>query len=136
MASTTASSIPGALAAASPATQAVERPNAISLRAQMDEVRRLSSMLKAISHESRLIILCALLEGPKAVSELESILELRQPAVSQQLARLRGDRLVRTHRQGKMIYYALAEDAQVRDLVAFLCDMLKNGPREEANRRA
>ncbi len=129
MTNTTANSLPGAFSATT--QPASERPDAISLRDRMDDVRRLSSMLKAISHESRLIILCALLDGPKAVSELESILELRQPAVSQQLARLRGDRLVRTHRQGKMIYYALADDADVRRLVAFLCEMLNNGARED-----
>ena len=103
-----------------------ERPESVSLRARFGDLRRASAMLKAIAHESRLIILCALLEGDKAVSELESILELRQPAVSQQLARLRGDRLVRTRREGKMIYYSLSEDPEVRAIVAFLCDLFKN----------
>jgi len=121
---------------ASPAAESAPRPQSISLREQFGDVQRASTILKAIAHESRLIILCALLEGDKAVSELESILELRQPAVSQQLARLRGDRLVRTHRKGKMIYYSLADDEQVRAIVAFLCNLFKNSRREENARRA
>lgn len=76
--------------------------------------KRASDFLKALAHESRLMILCILAEGEKSVSELEDILSLRQPTVSQQLARLRADGLVTTRRDGKAIYYALAsEDARV-----------------------
>ena len=107
-------------------TETAERPEAVSLKQQFGDLKRASTILKAIAHESRLIILCALLDGDKAVSELESILELRQPAVSQQLARLRGDKLVRTRRQGKMIYYSLSDDPEVRAIVAFLRDLFKN----------
>ncbi len=120
----TANGVAGAVA--SPAEMA-QRPDAVSLKEQFGDLKRASTILKAIAHESRLIILIALLDGDKAVSELESILELRQPAVSQQLARLRGDKLVRTRRQGKMIYYSLADDPEVRAIVAFLRDLFKNG---------
>ncbi len=72
--------------------------------------RDATDFLKAVSHESRLLILCFLAEGEKSVTELEEILELRQPTVSQQLARLRMDRLVTTRREGKTIYYSLASD--------------------------
>ncbi|KQZ00763.1 hypothetical protein ASD45_07775 [Pseudolabrys sp. Root1462] len=76
--------------------------------------KRASEFLKALAHESRLMILCILAEGEKSVSELEEILSLRQPTVSQQLARLRGDGLVATRRDGKTIYYSLAsEEARV-----------------------
>jgi DNA-binding transcriptional ArsR family regulator len=75
---------------------------------------RAAEFLKALAHESRLMILCILAEGEKSVSELEEILALRQPTVSQQLARLRGDGLVATRRDGKAIYYRLAsEEARV-----------------------
>ena len=78
-----------------------------------DNAKRASDFLKALAHESRLMILCNLAEGEKSVSELEDILNLRQPTVSQQLARLRGDGLVSTRRDGKVVYYALAsEDAR------------------------
>jgi len=76
--------------------------------------KRAAEFLKALAHESRLMILCILAEGEKSVSELEDILALRQPTVSQQLARLRSDGLVNTRRDGKTIYYSLAsEEARV-----------------------
>lgn len=67
-----------------------------------------SEFLKALSHETRLVILCLLLDGEKRVSELEQALALRQPFVSQQLARLRADDLVEARRDGKNIYYSIA----------------------------
>jgi DNA-binding transcriptional ArsR family regulator len=83
--------------------------------------REASEFLKALSHEVRLLILCFLIEGEKSVSEIEKMLKLRQPAVSQQLARLRADGLVETRRNGKNIYYSLAR-TEVRDLVQVLHD--------------
>ncbi len=80
------------------------------LERMVDNAKRASDFLKALAHESRLIILCILAEGEKSVSELEDIMSLRQPTVSQQLARLRADGLVSTRRDGKAIYYTLASD--------------------------
>ncbi|KAB2886860.1 MAG: winged helix-turn-helix transcriptional regulator [Pseudorhodoplanes sp.] len=74
----------------------------------LDNAREASEFLKALSHEARLVILCLLVEGEKSVTEIEQVLGLRQPAVSQQLARLRADDLVDTRRDGKNIYYSLA----------------------------
>ncbi|MCK9913996.1 metalloregulator ArsR/SmtB family transcription factor [Microbacteriaceae bacterium K1510] len=80
----------------------------------LGNAKRASDFLKALAHESRLMILCFLAEGEKSVSELEELLKLRQPTVSQQLARLRADGLVSTRREGKTIYYTLAsEEARV-----------------------
>jgi DNA-binding transcriptional ArsR family regulator len=84
------------------------------LERMVGNATRAASFLKALAHESRLMILCILAEGEKSVSELEDILSLRQPTVSQQLARLRADGLVSTRRDGKTIYYNLASaDARV-----------------------
>ncbi|UOA32126.1 Biofilm growth-associated repressor [Sulfitobacter sp. DSM 110093] len=69
-----------------------------------------SNFLKAISHEGRLMILCHLVSGEKSVSELEALLATRQAAVSQQLSRLRLEGLVTPRRDGKTIYYRLADD--------------------------
>jgi DNA-binding transcriptional ArsR family regulator len=87
--------------------------------ALLANAREASEFLKAISHEARLVILCLLIDGEKSVSELEQVLSLRQPAVSQQLARLRADNLVETRRDGKNIYYSLARP-EVIDLVGVL----------------
>lgn len=89
-----------------------ERPH--DFERMLGNAKRASDFLKALAHESRLMILCFLAEGEKSVSELEELLKLRQPTVSQQLARLRADGLVSTRREGKTIYYALAsEEARV-----------------------
>ncbi|MFZ5964951.1 ArsR/SmtB family transcription factor [Thalassococcus sp. BH17M4-6] len=69
-----------------------------------------SAFLKAISHEGRLMILCHLVSGEKSVTELEDLLSARQAAVSQQLSRLRLEGLVVPRRDGKAIYYRLADD--------------------------
>lgn len=76
----------------------------------VEKAREASNFLKALSHESRLLLLCALSEGECSVGELENILGERQSTVSQQLARLRLDRLVATRRDGKTIYYSLADE--------------------------
>jgi DNA-binding transcriptional ArsR family regulator len=81
--------------------------------------RQASEFLKALSHEVRLLILCFLIDGEKSVSEIERLLKLRQPAVSQQLARLRADGLVDTRRNGKNIYYSLSR-TEVREVIKAL----------------
>ena len=81
--------------------------------------RDASEFLKALAHESRLVILCLLVDGEKSVMELAELLGERQPAVSQQLARLKGEHLVRARRDGKHIYYSLARD-EVRAMIVAL----------------
>ncbi|SPF82044.1 Biofilm growth-associated repressor [Pseudoprimorskyibacter insulae] len=76
----------------------------------VDKATIASSFLKAISHEGRLMILCHLVTGEKSVTELEELLSARQAAVSQQLSRLRLEGLVIPRREGKAIYYRLADD--------------------------
>jgi len=98
----------------------VSRPRDIDRMA--DNAKRASDFLKALAHESRLMILCILTEGEKSVGELEAHLSLRQPTVSQQLARLRGDGLVTTRRDGKTVYYSLASE-EARVVVGALYDV-------------
>jgi len=68
-----------------------------------------SALMKALSHETRLLILCLLSEGELSVSQIEELIDLPQATVSQQLARLRFSALVTTRRDGRTIYYALAD---------------------------
>ena|SRR5690242_9414246 len=94
--------------------QVSDRRHTRELDRMAENSRRATDFLKALAHESRLLMLCILAEGEKSVGELEEILALRQPTVSQQLARLRADGLVATRRDGKTIYYSLAsEEARV-----------------------
>jgi len=81
-----------------------------------------AEFLRALGHEGRLMILCYLVTGEKSVSELEALLGARQAAVSQQLARLRHEGLVRTRRDGKTIHYSLA-DARTERLLGVLYEM-------------
>ncbi|WP_458792895.1 ArsR/SmtB family transcription factor [Yoonia sp. MH D7] len=76
----------------------------------MHNAQAAANFLKAISHEGRLMILCHLTTGEKSVTELEDLLSARQAAVSQQLSRLRLEGLVIPRREGKVIFYRLADD--------------------------
>ena len=86
------------------------------LDALVDKATNASAFLKAISHEGRLMILCPLVSGEKTVTELEDLISARQAAVSQQLSRLRLEGLVIPRRDGKTIYYRLADDKPNRVL--------------------
>ncbi len=85
----------------------------------MASAQQASDFLKALAHEARLLILCLLIEAEKSVTEIEEILSLRQPAISQQLARLRADGLVETRREGKNVFYSLARP-EVREVIGSL----------------
>lgn len=75
--------------------------------------------LKTLAHEGRLMILCHLGSGEKSVGELEELLDIRQAAVSQMLARLREEGLVTTRREGKTIFYSLA-DSNTYEVISLL----------------
>lgn len=81
-----------------------------------------AAYLKALAHEGRLMILCHLSSGEKSVTELEQLLHSRQAAVSQQLARLRGEGLVQCRREGKAIYYALT-DLRTQRMIGVIYDL-------------
>lgn len=88
---------------------------------------RAADFLKALSHEGRLMILCHLAGGEKSVTELEHLLAARQAAVSQQLSRLRLEGLVTPRRDGKTIYYSLADDRSRRIIELLYTMFCKDG---------
>ncbi len=94
----------------------------LQLENLMQNARRASEFLKALAHETRLLLVCLLSEREHSVTELETILALRQPAVSQQLARLRLDGLVATRREGKTIYYRL-NGAEIQGIACAIHDL-------------
>jgi DNA-binding transcriptional ArsR family regulator len=65
-------------------------------------------LMKVLSNPDRLTLLCQLSQGEKRVGELEEILGIVQPTLSQQLTVLRDEELVSTRREGKNIYYQIA----------------------------
>ena len=99
------------------------------------QARKASDLLKSLSHETRLMILCILAEGEKSVSELEDILAMPQAAVSQQLARLRLDGLVDTRREGRMIYYSILNhevSSVIGTLYTLFCSPVRNDPGKDS----
>lgn len=67
-----------------------------------------ATLLKSLANEDRLLLLCQMVAGERAVSELERLTGIRQPTLSQQLGVLRNEGLVATRRDGKWIYYSVA----------------------------
>lgn len=67
-----------------------------------------ASLLKALSNESRLLILCNLVGGEKCVGELNERIPLSQSALSQHLARLRKDELVSIRKEAQTVYYRIS----------------------------
>lgn len=69
-----------------------------------------SSLLRAIGNEDRLMLLCQLSQGEACVSDLELACSIFQPSLSQHLGVLRREGLVDTRREGKHIFYRVAND--------------------------
>ncbi|WP_076420177.1 MULTISPECIES: metalloregulator ArsR/SmtB family transcription factor [Colwelliaceae] len=78
-----------------------------------------AELLKAMSNENRLLILCHLGEKEMSVTELNGFIDLSQSSLSQHLARLRNDGLVKTRRESQTIFYSIANPAVVK-LIGFL----------------
>ena len=71
---------------------------------------RANALVKAMANKWRFLILCHVADGEKSVNELQSRIGLSQSSLSQHLAVLRRDNLVKTRRQAKSILYSLASD--------------------------
>lgn len=81
-----------------------------------------ANLLKTLSHQARLMIVCTLVDGEFSVSELEEKLDIHQPHLSQHLTVLRSSGIVETRREGKQIFYRLAEE-KAAQLVSALYDI-------------
>jgi len=77
----------------------------------MDDMRAAASqactLLKVLGNRDRLMLLCQLAQGEYCVSELENLVGIAQPSLSQQLGVLREEQLVSTRREGKQIFYSI-----------------------------
>ena len=77
------------------------------------------SLLKGLANESRLMIMCVLSEGEVSVGQLNQRIKLSQSALSQHLAVLREQGLVKTRRESQTIYYRL-EDSAAMNIIELL----------------
>lgn len=82
----------------------------ISLEQMQDNALAASELLKAMSNQTRLMILCQLLHGERTAGDLDSLTNLSQSALSQHLAVLREHGLVQTRRESQNIYYSIEDD--------------------------
>jgi ArsR family transcriptional regulator len=74
------------------------------------------SALKVLANADRLLLLCQLSQGEMCVSELEDALGIHQPTLSQQLGVLRNEGVVHTRREGKSIFYSVADPSMLEIL--------------------
>ena len=82
-------------------------------KALQEKAGQASRLLKSLANERRLLIMCHLSQGEKSVGELEPLIGLSQSALSQHLARLRRDHLVKTRRDAQTIFYSISsQEAQ------------------------
>lgn len=106
----------------------------IPLQQMQKHAAQAANLMKALGNESRLMILCTLGEGERSVSELNETIPLSQSALSQQLARLRGQGLVETRRDSQTIYYKLAAGPADR-VIHLLQDIYCPADGKATNRR-
>lgn len=91
-----------------------DKRNMSPLDEMAENAYRATELLKALANESRLMILCILVEGEKSVAELNTLTNRAQSSVSQELARLRRQDLVTSRRDGKTVYYSIKSEAAKR----------------------
>jgi DNA-binding transcriptional ArsR family regulator len=87
----------------------VRQPDVIDPRVLRRAAAEAVGALKVLANEDRLLLLCQLSQGEMCVSELEEALGIHQPTLSQQLGVLRNEGVVDTRREGKRIYYSVAD---------------------------
>jgi len=95
------------------------KPTVIDSQRLREGAARAVSALKLLANEERMLLMCQLSQQELCVSELEAQLEIRQPTLSQQLGVLRNEGVVSTRREGKNIYYSVADPALL-DILAVL----------------
>ena len=85
----------------------IEQMN-IDARRMAAAAQKASELAKTLGHKDRLMVLCHLTSGEKSVGELAALLEIPQSPLSQHLARMRKENLVKTRREAQTIYYSIA----------------------------
>jgi DNA-binding transcriptional ArsR family regulator len=88
----------------------------VTMDADLDEA---AELLRVLGHAVRLKLLAALIDGERAVGDLETVTGVVQPTLSQQLGVLRKAALVQTRREAKQVFYRLDRD-RIRDVSALI----------------
>ena len=86
----------------------MDTSDGLDMQAMQLAAAKASRLLKALANPDRLLLLCQLTQGEHCVSEMEALVGVLQPTLSQQLGVLRQEGLVTTRREGKQIFYSIA----------------------------
>jgi DNA-binding transcriptional ArsR family regulator len=98
----------------------------------VDNAGEAAEFLKKLAHPSRLMIVCALVDGERAVRDLEDTLGIRQPGLSQQIAELREAGFIVGRKESKHMYYRL-EDGRVSEFISMMHAMFCATPAKGSN---
>jgi DNA-binding transcriptional ArsR family regulator len=124
-----------------PAVPVLEGRSGVDLQASAQEA---AALLKALANPDRLLLLCQIVDADHSVAELGELTGIAQPSLSQQLAVLRGERLVSTRREGKHVVYRVdspAALAVLQTLHGLFCkpdapaSVRRSGPTRKRTRR-
>lgn len=96
----------------------------------VDHAREAAEFLKKLAHPSRLMIVCALVDGERSVRDLEDTLGIRQPGLSQQIAELREAGFISGRKESKNMFYRLA-DGRITELISLLHQMFCEAPQTD-----
>ena len=83
-----------------------------------------TALLKSLAHPGRLMICCQLRERELSVSEIETLLDIRQPRLSRELAKLREEGLVIARKEARQVYYSLNDQSLVRVMMDAICTVM------------
>lgn len=107
----------------------------VDFQAMQQAAAKAGGLLKVLANSDRLLLLCQMSQGAYCVSELEAMTGIRQPTLSQQLSVLREEKMVRTRREGKQIFYSIASVeamAVMKVLYELYCQKVHD-PKEASN---
>ena len=91
----------------------------LNLKQIENKVEKATNFLKLFSNKTRILVLCNLVNGRKTVNELVLLIDVKQSALSQHLAKMRVDQILSTQRAGKYIYYKI-QDSSVKNIIQIL----------------
>ncbi len=103
-------------------TETPESASGLDLDAMRGHAGAAAQLLKALANENRLLLLCTLAEGELSVGQLNERVTLSQSALSQHLALLRRDGLVKTRRAAQQVFYSVAP-GPAHEIIATLHDL-------------
>jgi len=103
-------------------------PDAVRIDPQSMAVAagRACELMKTLGHKDRLMVLCHLASGEKSVGQLAALLDIPQSPLSQHLARMRKEALVKTRREAQNVYYSIASEEAAR-VVALMHELYCSG---------